>query len=388
MTLRFGVIGLGNRGHLVTEKYLLTNPEIEVVQVSDLNQNHFEFYKQKKINVTTDYATLLSNPEIEAVFIATPDDTHGEIILAAIKEDKHIICEKPLEINRELTRKIEKALINHNKIFLVGYVLRYATLYQKVKQLIADGVIGEILLANGIDHINYGGYAFFRDWHRIKKNSQTLLLQKSSHSLDILNWIIDSQPNQVAGLGSLSVYGRPGAEKKFGKKLTSPLNCGSCPLQNSCEESLLNLKRYKDLDWGKDWPDACVYADEIDVQDNQALLIHYENDVKLTYSICYFSSFYRREFQFFGTEGQLYFDDETNKIILHHRKTGGKKEYHFDEQIGHGGGDKAMIADFLSAIKKQSEPLANITSSATVTHLALAAQEAIDTNTIITIGGL
>lgn len=385
MTIKFGIIGLGNRGSKFTLDTLIPHAEIEVVMVNDATGNHFELFEEQGIPTTTDYRELLKNPEVEAVFIATPDDTHGEIVLEAIKYHKHIICEKPLEISEEKVVELEAALQSYPQVFLVGYVLRYAPLYAKAKELIASGIIGELFLANGIDHIDYGGYAFFHDWHRTKAKAHSLLLQKSTHSLDILNWLIDAEPVQVAGLGGLEVFGEPGAVRKFGAPLTEPLNCRSCPIQYECEESLLNIKIHKGKDWQANWPDNCVFESEIDVQDHQALLVNYRNRVKLTYSICHFSAYYRREFQFFGTKGELYFDDERNEIIVDDRLKAEKLTYKISDNGGHGGGDEAMIQEFIRCVRTGKQPRSDLVSSASVTRLVLAAQEAIDHNQLVTI---
>ncbi|MFC6347131.1 Gfo/Idh/MocA family protein [Vagococcus carniphilus] len=385
MTIKFGVIGLGNRGSKFAIHSLIPHPEIEVVMVSDVTGNHFDMFEERNIPQTKDYHELLKNPEVEAIFIATPDGTHGEIVLEAIKYQKHIICEKPLEITEEKVRELEIALVNYEKVFLVGYVLRYAPLYAKAKELLKSGIIGDIYLANGIDHIHYGGYAFFHDWHRTKEKSQSLLLQKSSHSLDILNWMIDSEPIQVAGLGGLDVFGAKGAIKKFGKPLDAPLNCKTCPIQFECEESIININRHKQVNWQDDWPDNCVFDSEIDVQDNQALLVNYQNNVKLTYSICQFSAYYRREFQFFGHKGELYFDDERNQIIVNDRLKREEMVYTVVDNGGHGGGDDEMIQEFLYCVEGEMTPRSDLRSSASVTRLVLSAQEAIDTNQIVKI---
>lgn len=385
MTIKFGIIGLGNRGSKFTLHTLIPHGEIEVVMVNDAKGNHFELFAEQGIATTTDYHDVLKNPNVEAVFIATPDDTHGEIVLEAIKHQKHIICEKPLEISEAKVAQLEAALADYSKVFLVGYVLRYAPLYAKAKELIASGIIGEVFLANGMDHIDYGGYAFFHDWHRTKAKAHSLLLQKSTHSLDILNWLIDAEPTQVAGLGGLEVFGKPGAIRKFGAPLTEPLNCRSCPIQYDCEESLLNIKIHKGKEWQADWPDNCVFESEIDVQDHQALLVNYRNKVKLTYSICQFSAYYRREFQFFGTKGELYFDDERNVIVVDDRLKAEKLTYKIIDNGGHGGGDEEMILEFIRCIKEGLRPRSDITSSASVTRLVLAAQESIDRNQIVAI---
>jgi predicted dehydrogenase len=77
MSIKFGVIGLGNRGSKFALHSLIPHPEIEVIMVSDVTGNHFDLFEDKEIRCVTDYHELLENKEVDAIFIATPDGTHG-----------------------------------------------------------------------------------------------------------------------------------------------------------------------------------------------------------------------------------------------------------------------------------------------------------------------
>lgn len=385
--INIAVIGLGNRGSKFALHTLIPHAEIDVTMVTDLYGNHFDEFEQLGIKTTKNPMDVFQNDDVDAVFIATPDGTHGDYILEAIKHDKHIIVEKPLEITEAKIKEIEHALIGFEKVFMVGYVLRYAPLYAKAQSLLASGIIGNIYLANGIDHIHYGGYAFFHDWHRRQETAQSLLLQKSSHSLDILNWLIDSTPTQVMGFGGLEVFGEKGAIKKFGKPNDEPRFCHSCELQYVCEESIYNIKKHKNISWQDDWPDRCVFDSEIDVDDHQALLIHYQNNTKLTYSISQFSAFYRREFSFIGDKGELAFDDESNTIRVYDRIKRETLTYQIEDSGNHSGGDDEMLLEFIECVRTSLKPRSNLESSAAVTRLVIAAQESIKQNKLIEIGG-
>lgn len=385
--IRFGVIGLGNRGSKFALQSLIPHPEIDVIFVCDMNKRNFSMFQDKDIRTTSDYHELLQCPDVDAVFIATPDDTHAEIIMEAAKYKKHILCEKPLDISLNKINSIRSALHHYEKVFQTGYVLRYAPLYHKAKKIIQSGVIGDILLANGTDHIHYGGYAFFHDWHRLKSKSYSLLLQKATHSLDILSWMIAARPVRVAGFGGLEVFGEPGAIKKFGAPLKEELHCRTCEHKWSCEESLINIKKHKGIEWQENWPDNCVFDSEINVDDHQALLIQYQNQAKVTYTLCQFASFYRREFQFFGTKGELYFDDEYNKIIVNDRLKQEQAVYEVKDTSVHSGGDDEMILDFLDCIRTGNTPRSNLESSFIVSELVIAAQQSIEQNKYIEMGG-
>jgi Predicted dehydrogenases and related proteins len=381
MTVKFGIIGLGNRGYKYALRTIQAHKDVEIKMVCDALGHHFDLFPG--VLNTTDYREVLANPEVDAIFIATPDDTHAEIILAAIEADKHILCEKPLEISDERITLIEEKLQGYNKVFEVGYVLRYARTFSRVKDFLTSGIIGRVIMADVIDHIQYGGYAYFHDWHRTRAKATSLLLQKATHSLDLINWYLDSDPKNVVAFGDLAVFGEVGAIEKFGRPVPDTLHCHECEIRDVCEESIQNLAKEKNINWSDNWPDSCVFNSEIDVDDHQTVMIRYENGAKATYQLCQFAAYYKREFHFFGTKGELYFDDVTNQIVIHDRLKAETLTYdnqHLEQQMEPG--DEEQLADFLAAINTGKSPVSNLTSSVQAGRLALAAQRSIDQETI------
>ncbi len=381
MTVNFGIIGLGNRGYKYALRMIQKNKDSRVLMVCDAFGNNFHHFPNAL--KTTNYQEVLDHPDVDAVFIATPDDTHAEIILAAVKANKHILCEKPLEISEDKIEQIEAALVGYEKAFEVGYVLRYARTFSKVKEMLASGLIGQVVLADVIDHVQYGGYAYFHDWHRTRAKSTSLLLQKATHSLDLVNWYLDSRPEKVVAFGDLMVFGEIGAYEKFGHPVANDLHCANCPINETCEESIQNLAKEKKIAWSDNWPDSCVFNSEVDVDDHQTIMIYYANKAKATYQLCQFAAFYKREFHFFGTKGELYFDDVSNKIIVTDRLKAETLTYHNKhEETNMEPGDEEQLLDFLDAIQTGKAPVSNLESSVLASKLALAAQRSIDQETI------
>lgn len=382
MTVRFGVIGLGNRGYKYALRTIATHPNCQLDIVCDQSDRYFD--KFPDAIKTKSYQEVLNNPEIDAVFIATPDNTHRDIILEAAKAGKHILCEKPVAITTSELVELSKELKNYSSVIEIGYVLRYARLFQKVHQLLSEDVIGEVIMMNAVDHIHYGGYAFFHDWHRTRKNATSLLLQKATHTLDLLNWYSGSSPKKVVAFGGLKVMGRPGAIKKFGKPVAKGLRCGNCPIMAECEESIQNLKKEKNISWGENWPDSCVFNDEVDVDDHQSVMIEYANGCKVNYQLSQFSPFYKREFQLIGSKGELHFDDVSNTIKIFNRlkpeNTTIKIEY---QEMSMEPGDEEQLQDFIDSIMFNREPISNLKTGIDAGALALAAQESIDKERLV-----
>lgn len=383
--INFGIIGVGKRGNEVGNNVLMKNPKINLLAVCDNDSNRLKDWESKKIKAYKDYRELINDKDIDAVFITTPDNTHAEISIAALKSGKHVICEKPLEITKEKIMEILKEAKKHEKIFMIGYVLRYAATYKKMKQLVEDGIIGKVILAQATDNINYGGYAFYHDWHRERKYTNSLLLQKASHSLDILDWVIDSKPIKVCGFGGLDVFGAQGAVRVFGKTIGNNLKCSECSKITTCEESPINIYRMRGITWENGWPDSCVYTDTVDVDDNQVLIIKYANGVKATYTLCQFTPEYKREYTFIGEKGKLTADDKSNTITVTYRGSKEVDSYKVLPGEGHGGGDEGLIEDFIECYNSGKRPVASVEDGAISALLALAAQESIEKNEVINV---
>ncbi|MCP0885769.1 Gfo/Idh/MocA family oxidoreductase [Ligilactobacillus sp. WILCCON 0076] len=382
MTIKFGIIGLGNRGFKYATSIIKSHKECTIEAVCDYKKNNFD--KFPGISHTTNYHDIVNNPEIDAVFIATPDNTHREIILAAAQKKKHILCEKPLEITNDSLDDLCSKLKDYNNTVEIGYVLRYARSFNKVKEFLSQGIIGDVLMINIIDHIPYGGYAFFHDWHRTRKQATSILLQKATHSLDLANWYADSYPISVFAFGNLSTMGKAGALKKFGHEVPDTLHCSTCSISKECEESIANLKFEKNICWSDSWPDSCVFNNEIDIDDHQTVGVEYKNGVQLSYQLCLFDAYYKREFTIFGSKGELRFDDSSNEIRIYDRVRRDEfiyKNKHLELKME--AGDEEQLEDFIQSIKSGKQPLSNLTTSTIVAKLALAAQKSIDTHSII-----
>ena len=92
-----------------------------------------------------------------------------------------------------------------SKLYL-GHNMRHFPAILKMKEIIDSGLIGELRAGWCRHFVNYGGDAYFRDWHSERKNTTGLLLQKGAHDIDVMHWLMGGYTNSVVGMGMLSVY--------------------------------------------------------------------------------------------------------------------------------------------------------------------------------------
>jgi myo-inositol 2-dehydrogenase/D-chiro-inositol 1-dehydrogenase len=142
--LRFGVIGAGRIGKIHAENLATRIQGVEVTAVADVNQVAAqELAARLHIPaVYEDYHAILTDPAIDAVAICSSTDTHAKIIIEAAQAQKHIFCEKPVDL--ELA-KIDAALEAVKKAGVklqIGFNRRFDPNFRKVRQMVVEGKIG------------------------------------------------------------------------------------------------------------------------------------------------------------------------------------------------------------------------------------------------------
>lgn len=167
-----------------------------------------------------------SNPDV--VIIATTDRYHHEYIIKALEAGCDAITEKPMTIDAEKCNAILEAEKKSNKKVIVTFNLRCVPFSTKIKELIKNGIIGEILSINFewmLDTVH--GADYFRRWHRNMKISGGLLVHKATHHFDIINWFIEQEPISINALGTLKFYGPTRDERSE--------RCLTCNHKKECE---------------------------------------------------------------------------------------------------------------------------------------------------------
>src|SRR5439155_224188 len=156
---------------------------------------------------------------------------------------------------------------------------------QKNYELLRSGVIGNITSVDFHWYLDiYHGADYFRRWHRLRKNSGSLLVHKASHHFDLLNWWIDSEPEEVFAYGSLDFYGKNNSFRHT--------ECRSCPYKDKCQFyfDITKNQRYVDLyvnnqKYDGYLRDGCVWREDIDIFDKMAVQMKYANNVQVCYSL-------------------------------------------------------------------------------------------------------
>ena len=175
----------------------------------------------------------------------------------------------------------------------------------KIKQLLTESAIGNVVSVDLHWMLNtHHGASYFRRWHGLRQCGGTLWVHKATHHFDLLNWWLDSDPQEVFAYGDLEHYGSNGPFR--GK------NCRHCEHQQECEYywDITSDKHLMDLYVANEkydgyYRDNCLFRKEINIYDKMSAQIKYANNVFVNYSLTTYSPYEGWKIAFNGTKGRL-----------------------------------------------------------------------------------
>jgi predicted dehydrogenase len=144
--IQFALIGAGGMGSGDTESALATGMT-KIVAVADVYDGRLTRAKERwgtGLMTTRDYREVLARPDIDAVIVATPDHWHQKISIDAMNAGKDVYCEKPMVQHVDDGRGVVEAQKSTGRIMQVGSQRVSSIVYEKARQLLAAGAIGEL----------------------------------------------------------------------------------------------------------------------------------------------------------------------------------------------------------------------------------------------------
>ena len=238
--LKVGIIGCGfiaNGKHLPSMARL---EDVEVVAFCDLiierAQASAKKYGTPEALVCLDYQDVLARPDIDVVHVCTPNNSHAEITVAALRAGKHVMCEKPMAKTAAEARAMLEAARATDKKLTIGYQNRFREDSLFMKSLCESGDLGEIYFAKAFAPRRRGvpTWGVFMDK---EKQGGGPLIDLATHALDLTLWMMQSyEPVSVLG----STFDKIG-------KLGSPANSMGPwdPAQYEVEDSAFGLIKFK-----------------------------------------------------------------------------------------------------------------------------------------------
>jgi predicted dehydrogenase len=300
--------------------------------------------------------------DIDAVIIASPNSKHLDTLQELGGSGLPVFLEKPLETSWESICDVARWAESYRAPVMVGHCMRYAPILQKARELIESGAIGKVCSATFVQNCHYGN-GMFHGWRRTRAGSGTQLIEKATHDLDVMQWLLNAKPVSVFASQKLQAFG---GDRK------PDLRCRDCDERLSCPESTVNIchrwmpkASFFEI---SAMDDLCVYSSEVDCPDDDICLIQFDSGVHATYTQHFYTprSFHHRDYQIIGDGGAMDIDlgDETGGKILVCKRFGTSRDvetYSFDYlERNHYNGDGAMIRHFYDVIAEGIAPFTTV----------------------------
>jgi len=241
--LKVVLIGAGNRGTVYTDEMKKRNDKFEVVAVAEPIESRRNYIK-KKHNIPDnlcfeDWKPLLALGKIaDVAIISTMDRQHFKPAMEAIALRYDLLLEKPIAPTVEECKAITELAKKNNVKVVICTVLRYTPLFMKIKEILDNGRIGKVVAINHEECVGnvHQSHSFVRGNWGNSERSSCMLLQKSCHDLDLLQWLINKKCRSVQSFGTLSHFRRENAPQD------TPEYCiEGCRLAESCPYNAVKL---------------------------------------------------------------------------------------------------------------------------------------------------
>ncbi|MGV3712199.1 Gfo/Idh/MocA family protein [Pseudolysinimonas sp.] len=295
---RYALVGVGSRAQMYLDA--IAGPHAgpaELVAWSDPNPGRLDWSLARVPTLgdpvrfdASALASVIAEQRVDRVLVTSPDSTHAEYIVAALDAGADVVVEKPLTTTEHGVRAIAEATARTGRSVTVTFNYRYAPRNTALKQLLASGELGRVTSVHFewvLDTAH--GADYFRRWHREKANSGGLLVHKSTHHFDLVNWWLDSLPTRVFASGGLRFYGASAAaERGLGERpergtTDSPLRDGfSLDLRR--DDTLRGLYYEQESHDGY-LRDRDVFDPGITIEDNLALVVDYAAGTTMSYAL-------------------------------------------------------------------------------------------------------
>lgn len=399
------VIGCGNRGQAYTD--IMANKfgeDFEVIGVAEPIAARRNYMRDKhhipEEMCFESWEPLLALPRTaDVALIATMDRDHYAPAMAAIEKGYNLLLEKPIAPTPKECREIQRAAEKKGVFVLVCHVLRFTHFFMALKDIIDSGEIGRVMNIRHFEGVGnvHQSHSFVRGNWGNSDRSSPMILQKTCHDMDILQWLIGKPCTAVQSFGTLSYFTSENAPKD------APERCiEGCPHADTCPYNAVKLYVESDSAWFRTtstkeitptdedvkkamWNTQygkCVYKCDNNVVDHQTVNLLFGNDVCVDFAMSAFTHC-GRIIHIMGTEGEILAKMDGNEVEVRNFITKKTRKHDCNCSVsgemitsGHGGGDDGIVFALRELLDgKASKSICEVGESCDNHMISFAAEE-------------
>ena len=410
------IVGGGHRSFIYADYSLKHSDELKIVGIADPDKTRRDD-AVKKFGFSEEYCfndalELASHGRLADVIInGTMDQDHVATSIPLLECGYDMLLEKPFATNKKEMLELADTVKKHGNKVMICHVLRYSDFYKEIKELIVNGTLGDIISIQLCEDVSYHHYAtsYVRGkWGNSNDSGTSMLLAKCCHDMDLMMWLMEhTEPEYVSSTGSLQYFRKENAPADSGERCMV-----DCKHVDTC--SLSARKIYLDLPGRWDfyvWPDLhsasydekyeflknespfgrCAFKCNNNVVDHQNVIVKFKDGSTGSHNLTGGCAFSQRIIRVIGTKAEINGTFESQKFTLSYVNPHAEDDhisevYDLSEKcsasIGHGGGDHALVADFVKYIRNEATSLSctSIFDSIAGHNAVFAADESMENN--------
>ncbi len=339
---KIGFIGYGLRSETMMKAFSGVGAPLEVAAVADPRAQALRAALAGDARFAgtrwyEDALQMLESEALDAVFIGTRCNLHTQYAEMALARRLPLFLEKPVCIDEAQYARLLEASRGQRSRVLVSFPLRLTCIVQEMKRLADSGVLGDIVSVQAVNNVPYGS-VYYHSWYRDESLTGGLFLQKATHDLDYITYILGKRPSSVTART---------AKMHFKGERPAGLRCPDCPDYYTCPESSFAVQHYQKQEPSGEW---CCFAQDTGNEDVGAALFTCPDGTLISYHQVFLvkNEAGRRGARFIGTRASAEFDfySAQLRVDYYDGRHSAVHQFHYPEGLVHFGGDEELARAF------------------------------------------
>ncbi|MBE7712931.1 MAG: Gfo/Idh/MocA family oxidoreductase [Cyanobacteria bacterium SIG26] len=182
---KIAVLGCGLWGRNIVRNFYNLNA---LGMVCDLDEENLAKVKEQypDVKTTRDFNDIINSDEITGVAVVTPSHTHFKFVKAMLEAGKNVYVEKPISTVAQEARDLTDLADSKGLVLMVGHLLLYHPAVNRLKMLVEDGVLGDVVYAQS-DRLNINYF----------KNDRSVMWDLAPHDVSMISYVLGKNPKRV-----------------------------------------------------------------------------------------------------------------------------------------------------------------------------------------------
>ena len=380
-----GIVGFGARARAMWNQSILPygkqegNDACRLVAITDVRSGEgirrdLEKAEAPDARIYTDPVEMFENERLDGVIIGTRCSLHTEMAMIAARYGVPMLLEKPVATTDEDLARLCTIVDEMDHKTVISFPLRVTPIAIRAREIVASGILGTVSQVQAINNAPYGR-GYFHSWYRDERETGGLFLQKATHDLDLIQFLL-GEPRPV-------MVGATESKMVFKGDMPAGLRCGECEKEDTCPESAKNVRTYGDK-YGAS--DGCCFAVDTGNHDSASIFVRYDTGLHAVYSQNFVArkGSGRRGVRIIGYNATLEFEFNSQTLnVFYHNEN--KNEHYTTENTNsssHFGGDMLLIDGFVKMLGGAKSPMP-LSFGITSARLCLAARRSAENDVFV-----